>query len=164
MLDCRVQSLLPEEEEATGPKTDRSIKAPNLWAASESGLLLRHLGPEGGAGVLAAPFQCRVQTLQETKGPPGSEKSAARKGLVPGPEPQGGPGFIPVGLLRNGWAIVQKNARKSFASRLSEDGGSSSLSGNSMLASGGWPGGWGARRSTATGRAVCCPYAFVSLV
>lgn len=40
------------------------------------------------------------------------------QGLVPPPESQGGLVSIPVGLSRNGWAIVQKNARKSRASRL----------------------------------------------
>ena len=86
--------------------------------SGEALLAVRHLGPEEGVGVLVAPLQSRIQTLLETEGLTGSGEGAARKGLVPLPEPQGAPLSVPVGLWRNCWAIVQKNARKSLASRL----------------------------------------------
>lgn len=87
-------------------------------------------------------------------------------GRVPPPEPQGPRTSNPVDLSRNGWAIVQKNARKSRGSLLQRGWGSSSWPGNSKLASGGWPGGWGGKASQLLagrqGTASLCP--FVSLL
>lgn len=80
-------------------------------------------------GVPVAPVQDRVD-FAENKGAhrdcggEGTRKElvpqwgCGLQGLLTPSEPQGGPVSIPVGLLRNGWAIVQKNARKSRASLL----------------------------------------------
>lgn len=84
-------------------------------------------------GVPVATAQDRVD-FAENKGATECRGEGTRKELVPPwgcglqglrtpPEPQGGPVSIPVGLLRNGWAIVQKNARKSRASLLQQGWG-----------------------------------------